>query len=75
MIRRGGASAKTKCKCDGVACAIIRAKAMHVKSFFEVRCNLVQRRWSPAPVYMLRSAMSSIFAGLSQIISQCVSLR
>ena len=76
MIRRGGASCKAKCKCEGVACAIIRAKAMRVKSFFEVNGNLVQTGKSlPAPVYLQRSAMSSVFAGFAQIMSDCVSLR
>jgi len=75
VIWRGGASAKAKCKNESVACAKISAKAMHVKSFFQVKCNLVQKRWSPAPVYMQRSAMSSIFAGFAQIMSDCVSLR
>ena len=60
IIRRGGAS----------------AKAMRVKSFFEVNGNLVQTGKSlPAPVYMQRSAMSSVFAGFAQIMSDCVSLR
>jgi len=76
VIWRGGASAKAKCKNEGVACAIIRAKAMRVKSFFQVNGNLVQTGKSlPAPVYMQRIAMSSVFAGFAQIMSDCVSLR
>ena len=76
IIWRGGASAKAKCKSDGVACAKISAKAMHVKSFFQVNGNLIQTGKSlPAPVYMQRSAMSSVFAGFAQIMLDCVSLR
>jgi len=76
MIRRGGASAKAKCKCEGVARAIVCAKPTNVKSFFEVNGNLVQTGESlPAPVYLQRSAMSSVFAGFAQIMSDCVSLR
>jgi len=73
---RGGASCKAKCKCEGVACAKISAKASSVKSFFQVNGNLIQTGKSlPAPVYMQRIAMSSVFAGFAQIMLDCVSLR
>jgi hypothetical protein len=38
---RAGASAKAMCKSDGVACAILRAKAIFVKSFLRVWCKLI----------------------------------
>jgi len=74
-FRRGCASYKAMYQSDGVACAKISAKPSNVKSFFEVRCNLVQTGKSlPAPVYMQRIAMSSVFAGFAQIMLYCVSL-